>query len=140
MDFGQFDSRSAGNKGAWMHVTSPIDGKPLYDDGDPKKPCEVLVYGIESEAGIRVLESSRQAMKSQPKDEAILDVAIRAAKETAPLVGGFRNINRGDVPAKSPDDVEWFLSLQIHIIGDHKTFLEQVKDFSMRRENHLKKA
>lgn len=135
MDFSQFDSRAAGNKGAWMHVCHPGTGKPMYDKG---KPCEVLVYGIESDIGLRVLDSARAAMKEDDASGDLPDLATKGVKDAAPLIGGFRNINRGDEPAKAPDDAEWFLGLQVQIAGDKKTFLQQVREFSMRRDNLLK--
>lgn len=135
MDFGQFDSREAGNKGAWLHLTHPGTGKLLYDNGEP---CEVLVYGIESDIGVRVLNNARGAMKSSGEVESLEAVLAREATEALPLIGGFRNIDRGDKPAKAPDDVVWFFGLQLQIAGDHPTFLQQVKSFSMARDNHLK--
>ena len=128
MDFGQFDSRAAGDKGAWMHVTNPFDGDPMHDDG---KPCRVKVLGIEGEVGQGLFDDVRKGMKGQADDKG------RIIRETIPLVVGFENIDRGDKPAIAPGDVEWFLSLQHVVGGDHPSFVEQVRAFAIKRANFL---
>lgn len=133
MDFNQFDSVAASNRGAWMHVKSPVTGDPLYDDGDESKPCRVLVYGIEGDAGQKLMEKERAALK-EGKAEITHEKMVA---ETSALIGGFENINRGDKPATAPDDVKWFLDLQRVVKRNDLTFASQVRDFALDRANQL---
>ncbi len=59
------------------------------------------------------------------------DLHEKGVKEIAPLITGFENVNRGDLPATAPADVEWFLNLQT-VTGNRgqMTFLEQVRAFA----------
>lgn len=136
MDFSQFDSVAASNRGAWMHVNSPITGKPIYADDDKTKPCRVLVYGAEGDIGQRLFAEARADLRNPgEKGEDDGDVFERIIARTKPLIGGFENIHRGDKPASVPDDVEWFLRLQRVVGGDKPSFAEQVQAFSLRRAN-----
>ena len=143
MDFSQFDSRAASDKPGWMHVKDPGTGKPIYElDGkgkpDESKPCRVQVLGIEGKVGQKaVLESQRARMKDQREPGqpvAVSEIHMGIVNEIAPLVVGFENINRGDKPAVAPDDVEWFLCLQL-ISGQRgqQSFAEQVRAFATDR-------
>lgn len=138
MDFNQFDSRKASETPRALHLKHPGTGKSLYDDGDEQKPCRVLVLGIEGETGQNaILESQRSRMKEkrEPGEPvSILSVHEQMVKEIAPLIVGFDNVNRGNKPAKAPDDVEWFLSLQI-VNGQRGqiSFAEQVRAFATDR-------
>lgn len=132
MDFNQFDSVAAGDKGAWMHVNSPIDGAPLYIAKG--KPCRVKVLGIEGSIGNSAMKAVRDASGmdaegTDPDEELIL--------QTKPFIVGFENIYNGNVLAEAPKDVEWFLRLQRVIGGDHPTFLQQAQSFARLRGNIL---
>lgn len=135
MDFNQFDSRKASEKPRALHLKHPGTGKLLYD-GD--KPCRVLILGIEGATGqTSILESQRARMKEdRPAGEPVTVESIHAnlVKDFAPLLVGFENISRGNKAAKAPDDVEWFLNLQV-VNGNRaqKSFVEQVRDFATDR-------
>ena len=135
MDFNQFDSRAAGDRGAWMHVHSPVDGKPLHTEDS--KPCRVRVLGIEGEIGQKVFAEVRKGLTGEDSTE---DGNEKLMRQTVPLVVEFENINRGDKPAKAPEDVEWFLGLQRVVGGDYPSFVEQVRAFSIRRANVMGNA
>ena len=130
MDFGQFDSRAAGDKGAWMHVNHPGTGKPMFD-GD--KPCRVRVLGIEGQVGSGIMADARKAMREPKSDDSDDDAQNKMVKEAKPLLVEFENIDRGDRPATAPDDVEWFLRLQSVIGGNKQSFVEQVRAFALDR-------
>lgn len=148
MDFNQFDSRKASETPRPLHLKHPGTGKLLYDGLDEKgnpdetKPCRVLVLGIEGEIGQNaILESQRARMKEERKSGEPVSVGTvhdQMVKEIAPLIVGFENVNRGDKPAKAPDDVEWFLSLQI-VNGQRgqQSFAEQVRAFATDRASIL---
>lgn len=135
MDFSQFDSRAASDKPRALHLKHPGTGELLLDG---KKPCRVMVLGIEGEVGQKaVLESQRARMKEERKagePVTVSEIHDGIVKEISPLIVGFENINRGDRPATAPDDVEWFLSLQL-VSGQRgqQSFAEQVRAFSTDR-------
>lgn len=138
MDFSQFDSRAASETARPLHLRHPGTGELLYDDEDKTKPCRVLVFGIEGSKGqSAVLESQRERMKAERKSDdpvALAEIHDGLVKEVAPLIAGFENVNRGNKPAKAPDDVEWFLNLQV-ISGKRGqlSFVEQVRNFATDR-------
>ena len=138
MDFEQFDSRKASETPRALHLKHPGTGKLLYDDEKQKKPCRVLVLGIEGETGqSAILESQRARLKDERKPGepvAVAAVHDQIVKEIAPLIVGFENVNRGDKPAAAPADVEWFLNLQI-VNGNRAqlSFAEQVRAFATDR-------
>lgn len=135
MDFGQFDSRAASEKPRALHLKHPGTGKPLYDG---KKPCRVLVLGIEGATGQNaILESQRARMATERKagePVPVSEIHEGIVNEIAPLIVGFENISRGDEPAKAPNDVAWFLNLQI-VNGSRLqlSFAEQVRAFATDR-------
>lgn len=133
MDFNTFDSRTAGDLGAWMHVNSPINGEPLYVDESKTKPCRVKVLGIEGVAGQAILKEAREAVTGER--DLSEDTDAKMVHETAALIVEFENINDGAKPATAPASVEWFLNLQRVVGGDHPTFLQQVREFSLKRAN-----
>lgn len=141
MDFNQFDSRSGSETARPLHLRSPGTGELLYDD---EKPCLVYVMGIEGETGQKaILKSQRERLDDKTKDGEPVSVQVlhdRLAREIAPLITGFENVNRGDKPAKAPDDVEWFLSLQsMNGSRNQRSFAEQVRLFAGDRSNYLGK-
>jgi hypothetical protein len=143
MDFSQFDSRAASDKPRALHLKHPGTGKPIFDideEGAPDldKPCKVLVLGIEGEAGQKAILASQRARVSEKRDPdnplTVSEIHRNIVNEISPLIVGFENISRGDRPAKVPDDVEWFLNLQV-ITGQRGqlTFAEQIRAFASDR-------
>ena len=144
MDFGKFDSRAAAEQGRDLQLKHPATGELIFD-GDA--PCIVIVRGTESRDAQKALAKIRK-MKMQADGEgsdtdeiSLEDMHSRLVETATPLVVGFKNINRGDKPAKAPDDIEWFLNLQlINGVEGEKSFVEQVVDFATKRANFLGNA
>jgi len=162
MDFGVFDSRGAADKGRPLHLLHPSSALPLYNSADRPfedngLPCTVLVRGTEGRDTQRavtdVLKRIREAKdEAAPEDEGegkklsqsreeLHDELVRLA---IPLVAGFENVDRGDSPARVPEDVEWFLNLQLSsgapgLFGNSegRSFVEQVVDYSVNRAHYL---
>ncbi|MGQ3214791.1 hypothetical protein [Shinella sp.] len=134
MDFGQFDSRKASETPRALHLKHPGTGKLLYDD---EKPCHVLVLGIEGATGQNAILASQRARMDEKKEsdpQTLSKIHEQSVREIAPLIVGFEHVNRGAKPANAPDDVEWFLNLQV-VTGSRgqATFLEQVRAFASDR-------
>lgn len=76
MDFQQFDSVSAAEKGAECHILHPVTQAPLFDNpGDPTKdngkPCIVVVLGAEAPTVREINRANQKARaKAKPKGEA----------------------------------------------------------------------
>jgi len=147
MDFNTFNTISAANRGSWLHVNSPLDGKPLYlpktlEDGstadDKSKPCRVKVLGAEGRVAQEMVAEERRKMKGEEQPDAQDQIRDQAAR----LITGFENIYNGDVEAKSPEDNQWFCGLQKTLIrtGVHPSFAEQVRNHSMTRMHDLGNA
>lgn len=138
MDFSQFDSRAAADEGRDMHVKHPATGELLYDNGEP---CLVRVLGTESRSVQAEIAKVRAAKVAEGrKDEKTLaELYERLVDAARPLVAGFPSgIHRGKRKAKAPDDVDWFLSLQmVNGRPDEKSFAEQIAEFSTRRAHFL---
>ena len=138
MDFNLYDSRAASEKPRALHLKHPGTGALLYDDEAKEKPCRVLVLGIEGETGqAAILQSQRDRMKQDKganEPVAVSEIHDALVKEIAPLIVGFEHVNRGERLAKAPDDVTWFLKLQI--VGGTRgqmSFAEQVRAFATDR-------
>lgn len=146
MDFGQFDSRKASDTARPLHLRHPGTGKLLYDKGedgneDKAKPCRVLVLGIEGDTGQNAILASQRARMDEKRTgdpQTLSAIHDQSVREIAPLIAGFENVLRGDKPAKAPDDVVWFLSLQV-VTGTagQASFLEQVRKFASDRAAFL---
>lgn len=144
MDFNTFDSRTAAEKGAELHLRHPATGELLFADKDDKKPCIVTVLGSESPSvrdAVREAQKARAKSKEADQDTNTLDGLNDSICEGAKrLITGFKNINRGDKPA-TKTDIDWFLGLNM-MIGreEEKSFAEQVVGFATSRGNYLGNA
>jgi len=137
MDFTAYDSRAAAETGRDLQLKHPVTGDLMFD-GD--KPCMVNVIGSESreaQAAIRAVQKAKT--KSEKDEEQNIENLHKLLVQTAtPLVKGFKNIDRGDKPAKAPDDVDWLLNLQLINGQDgEESFVEQIAKFATRRANFL---
>lgn len=154
MDFNKFDSRKAADEGRPLHLKHPSTGELLYDNEDDPfadngKPCVVYVLGAEGRSVQKQLKevvSEIAADRESEEDEKAKAEKVgyaefqqsRLVQLTAPLIAGFENIKRGKRNAKSPDDVEWFLNLQLVTDNDAGTsFAEQISGFATKRGNYL---
>lgn len=135
MDFSQFDSVAAAEKGAKMALKHPATGKPMMD-GD--KPCAVIVRGAESDTAqeaIRVAQKARAADESSA--ETLADYHEKMVESALSLIIGFENVHRGDNPVTSKD-ARWFLNLnRLNGQDGEESFAEQVNKFAVKRVNFL---
>lgn len=138
MDFSEFDSRAAAETGRDLHLKHPVSGELLYDG---KNPCVVNVIGSESreaQAALRAINKAKAKGDKKAEDQTLEDLQKTLSESAAPLIKGFKNVNRGDKPATAPDDVAWFLGLQLINGQDgEESFVEQVSKFATKRANFL---
>lgn len=147
MDFTAYDSRAAATVGSWMHVCHPASGLPMMDG---LLPCRVLVRGAEAREVQEIASSRARATAAKNSDVKTFEDLHRGLVDSAmPLIIGFENIHRGDVPATSAD-AEWFLWLNMMNGRGKKddatgtctemSFAEQVLSHSTARANYLGNA
>jgi hypothetical protein len=139
MDFNRFDSRTAADQGRDLHLRHPVTGEPLSDEG---KPCIAIVRGSEGrevQAEMAKLRAAKMEAEGEDKAATSVDGAHKALVEAARvLIVGFKNVNRGKSPAKVPEDVDWFLNLQMATGRRNElSFAEQVAEFASKRANFL---
>ncbi|MBY5976730.1 hypothetical protein KUV39_08730 [Phaeobacter italicus] len=148
MDFNKFDSVSAAEKGAAMHIKDPTTLEPLFtEDG---KPCEIILLGSEApsvRAAYREAEKARlNAEKAEGTSDAEGDDAEflsmddfheKTVELLLPRVVGFNNVFKGDKPA-TKKDAPWFFGLnRMNGQKGEKSFAEQASDFSAKRASYL---
>lgn len=142
MDFNSFDSRKASETPRALHLKHPATGRLLYDKGqdgkdDEAKPCRVLLLGIEGETGQNAIHRSQRARMEEARagdPQTILTIHEQSVREIAPLVVGFENVRRGERAATAPEDVAWFLGLQlVNGTPGQASFLEQVRKYASDR-------
>ena len=146
MDFNTQDARKAAEVPRALHIKTPA-GTPINSaDG---KPCLVYIIGASSKTVQNAIrDDARAKMKAadpvpvagEPKppepDLTLEDYQAQAVAAASRLITGFENIDNGNRPAKAPDDVAWFLGLNmLQIATDpeskkllRKSFAQQVLD------------
>lgn len=137
MDFSKINTRLDAERGAWLQLTHPQLGHPLYtgvgaDDlgrlVDPEKPhqkCELKVKGVESEVIRNRLKNMQgKNVKDKEDDEFV-----------ASMVTDVRGIENGERQLEATiSDMEW-------LFGRSASFKGQVLQFALdganffRREN-----
>ncbi|AUQ49947.1 hypothetical protein PhaeoP83_01673 [Phaeobacter inhibens] len=152
MDFNQFDSVSAAEKGADCHLKHPATLKPLFDNPDDPtvdngKPCLAVVLGAEAPS-VRAASRARQKARAEADDgdekaddENTLEaVHERMVEAMVPRVLGFKNVRKGKAPATKAD-AAWLFGLnRMNAQEGEMSFAEQVAAFSAKRGNYLGNA
>ncbi len=139
MDFNKFDSVSAAESGADLHLKHPATMEPLY--GDDGSPCIVTLLGGEASAvraALRDMQKKRAAQEDDDKDERTLeDIHELLVEGLIPRVVGFKNVFRGSKPA-TKKDADWFFNLnRLNGQEGEESFAEQASKFSSSREAYL---
>jgi len=149
MDFNQFDSVAAAEKGAELHVKDPATLEPLYDAEG--KPCIVTLIGAESpsaRAAARELQKAwakaKEAKDTGGNDEkeriSYDEIHDRLVQTLLPRVVGFKNISNGK-KAATKEDAAWFFNLnRMNGVEGEKSFAEQAGEFSAKRSSYLGNA
>lgn len=111
MDFSKFDNRGPAEEGVRVPLMDPLTGEPI--EGETGAAC-VIVRGVASRT-VQAEMRKRALAKAKSKQQALdvlEDVHQALIEAAAPLVVGFENVERNEVPlTASPEDVRWFLDL-----------------------------
>jgi hypothetical protein len=122
MDFATLDTKSAAEKGAFLHLRHPVYGHPLMDG---ETAVGVTVRGTESKVVQDRLKSSAKARLDGDADQSALDFVCA-------LVIEFHGVER-DGETLTADDAAWFFGLS-------DSFVEQVIEFAKDRASFFKVA
>jgi hypothetical protein len=152
MDFTKKDTRTAGETAQFCHLKDQDTGKPIYD-GD--NAVGVMVLGsMARSVQLKLREDARAKLQDAPDDEAkaraIEDIQQDLVESASRLTVGFVGVDRGDKPARAPDDCEWFYDLNMFSIASilapkegkfqKWSFAQQVLDFAQSGANYLGNA
>lgn len=148
MDFNKYDTVTAAEKGAGLHVKDPATMKPLYDNPEGAtvpngKPCIVILKGFESQTvrdkqrETRKLRASDPDEVEKPEDRSVDELHDSLVEQMVPRVVGFKNIHKGKKLATA-DDAKWFFELnRLNFHGDEKSFVQQAADYTSSRAGYL---
>ena len=99
MDLSQFSTKKKSNAGAFLHLKSPVDGKPLYD-GDPTEENRVGLWMLGSDsdkvqAAIHKRFNDSYAESKAKKEETGISEKSDAAKNEllADCTQGWENLS-----------------------------------------------
>ena len=129
MDFNKQDARAAAEIPRALHIKTP-GGEPIMN-GD-SKPCLVYFIGASSKTVQNAIRDDQRAKMKAPEGaevpQTLEDYQAVAVAAASRLITGFENIYDGTRPAKAPEDVAWFLGMNILQIAtgpDGKTLLRK---------------
>ena len=153
MDFTKKDTRTAGETAQFCHLKDQDTGKPIYD-GD--NAVGVMVLGsMARSVQLKLREDAKARLQDasdgkEDQTRAIEDIQQDFVQSAARLVVGFVGVDRGDKPAKAPDDCEWFCDLNMFSVTSvlspkdnewqKKSFAQQILDFAQSGANYLGNA
>ena len=129
MDFNKYDARTAAEIPRALHIKTP-GGEPIRnEDGEP---CLVYFIGASSKTVQNAIRDEQRAKMKAPEaaevPQTLEDYQAVAVAAASRLITGFENIYDGTRPAKAPEDVAWFLGMNILQIAtgpDGKTLLRK---------------
>ena len=129
MDFNSQDARSAAEIPRALHIKAP-GGEPIMN-GDGK-PCLVYIIGASSKSVQNAIRDEQRGKMKAPDaadgPKTLEDYQANAVAAASRVITGFENIYDGTRPAKAPEDVAWFLGmnmLQIAIDPESKKLLRK---------------
>lgn len=126
----QFDTVSASEEGAWLHLCSPGTDEKVYVDDKRKKPLRIKLKGPDCDAWTSF---QRKAIKGQGKkdDRSPEDVALEDSKLFAKMTLAWENM---------PAEVgECTYENAIKLYLNYKDIRMQALRFVMSQENFTQK-
>lgn len=134
MDFSQFNTKTAGEEGRFLHLRHLRTNAPLYETKeDPttgetlKEPVGIWLRSIESTQVLEAVQAfQRRKMKGETKEGEDKDTAIAQA-----LVVKFQNVERddGNPLTTSPEDLTWFFDQSILLVQACVEFARDLGNF-----------
>ena len=125
-----FDTVSAAEKGATLHLVHPITKEPVYADGDKqKKPLTITLKGLDSVEFEREIQRRARQNKNKKDDIYLEQAKLEAAQTYARLTIGWENI---------PEFPEFSFENAVKLYLNYKDIRVQVGDFIVDKSNFIK--
>lgn len=127
----QFDTVSASEEGAWLHLTIPGSDEKAYLDEDQKKPLRIKLKGPDSDTWTAF---QRKAMRAKQNDKSVEETTNEDAKLFSRMTVAWENI-----PDDSGKDLEFTTENAIKIYRKYKDIRIQALRFVMDQANFTKR-
>jgi hypothetical protein len=127
----QFDTVSASEEGAWLHLCSPGTDEKVYADDKQKKPLRIKMKGPDSDVWTAFQRKAIKSQGSKKDDRSPEDVALEDSKLFAKLTTAWENM---------PAEVgERTIENAIKLYINYKDIRMQALRFVMNQENFTQK-
>lgn len=134
MDLSKFNTKKKSNEGAFLHLKSPVDGSPLFDDG---KPVGLYLLGSDSDkvqAAIhKRFNDSYASAKTKTEETGISEKSDAAKNELlADCTQGWENLSLdGDIEFSrekilnvySDSGWLWLRNQALNFVDDRSNFI-----------------
>lgn len=127
----QFDTVSASEEGAWLHLKIPGSDEKAYLDEDQKKPLRIKLKGPDSDTWTAF---QRKAMRAKQNDKSVDETTNEDAKLFAKMTVAWENI-----PDDSGDSLEFTAENAIKLYRKYKDIRIQALRFVMDQANFTKR-
>lgn len=129
----QFDTVSASEEGAWLHLVTPGADEKSYLDEERTKPLRIKLKGPDSDAWTSF---QRKAIKSnnQKDDKTAHEIALEDAKLFAKMTIDWENI-----PDDNGEPLEFSKDAAIKLYLTYKDIRMQALRFVIAQENFTRK-
>ena len=137
-DLSVFDTVSAANEGADLHLLIPGTKEPAYADKEEKKPLIISLLGYDSDAYTKELQKKakqhRRNTAKNKQDDIDIDKVVRETCELyAKLTTGFKNI-----PGEDGKELACTFDNAFKLYMDYKDIRVQVGEFISEQANFTK--
>lgn len=127
----QFDTVSASEEGAWLHLTIPGSDEKAYLDEAQEKPLRIKLKGPDSDTWTAF---QRKAMRAKQNDKSVDETTNEDAKLFSKMTVSWENI-----PDDNGDELEFTAENAIKIYRKYKDIRIQALRFVMDQANFTKR-
>ena len=137
-DLNVFDTVSASNQGAELHLLHPVTKLPTYADKEETKPLIISLLGTDSDLYTKEIQKkAKQYRRNTAKnkvDDIDFEKSVRESCEMyAKLTTGFKNI-----PGDNKKELEFSFDNAFALYMKYKDIRVQVGDFIADQANFIK--
>jgi hypothetical protein len=137
LNFAVFDTVSAANEGAELHLTVPGSGELAYLDAgnkNPKKPCIIKLLGAKSDKNTQIQQEYQRKQRDRKVGEAPANQERdRLLNMVAGLTVGWSNI-----PDDDGKELPFSHENAVTLYSKYEEIFEQALQFILRKENFIK--
>lgn len=138
-DLNLFDTVTASNAGAELHLLHPVTKLPTYADEKETKPLIIGLLGSDSDVYTKELQKKarqhrRNTAKAKSDDIDFDKATLESCEFYARLTTKFENIPSGD----GKKDLEFTFENAVNLYMKYKDIRVQVGDFIAEQANFIK--